>query len=977
MTRERTAIEDRRQAAGIDPKAPVMGIALSGGGIRSATFNLGLLQGLASKNLLRHFDYLSTVSGGGYVGGWWTAWLARSARKPEDGTFPPPERIVSLHPGEPNASPAGHDPVRHVRLFSNFLTPQAGALSPDTWRAVAIATRNLALTWLLLLPVLFAALCLAQVAFTANPKTGWLYLASSDLQSRLAVVGPAFKTVGLALAVLVTLLTSVWLLVSVNFARSLPRLIGAAAGQGMFLGLILVNPRVSQAIGWTQSLAVTGALLSLALTAIYVPLEYIRALSRLRDVARNRIVRVHAWVLFTFLALLAVLGFAAFGDLVVQFGLIEAEGYAAKAGGAAGLLASIGSALFSAVKMFPKGGADSNSKQPPSATTRITIALAPYLVILGLALIGSYLARLAIRATLNDLMEWVIAGTLAGIAFCLILALTEMGTHTRKGWIVGVASALLAGVWSLRGLISSYPRAAVLGVIALLVVAVMARLLGPSPAEVVEKPLAPAGRRAVLAAGALALVGFAVAIVVDRAFWFAAVPERYFVWNRGAVTLLLIATLAIAFGLQQRLLSRGALLVIVAGSAAATVLAGLFLYDDDNWVSGTTAVLCLAGTSLSAAVGLGWMIDPNLISLHGFYRARLVRAYMGASNLRRAEQQADITDAVKGDDVRLADARTYQSGGPYHLINTTLNLSASTDLATSRRVSTNFILSPLYCGSDRTGFRRTDQYMGGQLSVGTAVAISGAAASPEAGTLRFSTAVAMLFTLLNVRLGFWAPNPAKGSWRSPQARLWTFYTLREFFSRTDGKSSYCFLSDGGHYENSAIYELAQRACKLIVVSDCGQDPRPASLSDLGNAVRMCRLDFGAELDIDMSQLTAERPAPVVVGTIRYADEHLRQIGIPEDELPSRREGMVIWVKPTKPAQDEDRDVPADVLQYSRAQADFPQQSTGDLAYDEAQFESYRKLGSWTANLAAAQLSAILGSTSVAQPSETQSAAKVG
>jgi predicted acylesterase/phospholipase RssA len=52
------------QALGID----LTGLALSGGGIRSATFALGVLQAIASLRLLRRFDYLSTVSGGGYIG---------------------------------------------------------------------------------------------------------------------------------------------------------------------------------------------------------------------------------------------------------------------------------------------------------------------------------------------------------------------------------------------------------------------------------------------------------------------------------------------------------------------------------------------------------------------------------------------------------------------------------------------------------------------------------------------------------------------------------------------------------------------------------------------------------------------------------------------------------------------------------------------------------------------------------------------
>jgi Patatin-like phospholipase len=55
----------------------IAGLAISGGGIRSATFALGVIQALAHLKLLRRFDYLSTVSGGGYIGSWLTAWLRR------------------------------------------------------------------------------------------------------------------------------------------------------------------------------------------------------------------------------------------------------------------------------------------------------------------------------------------------------------------------------------------------------------------------------------------------------------------------------------------------------------------------------------------------------------------------------------------------------------------------------------------------------------------------------------------------------------------------------------------------------------------------------------------------------------------------------------------------------------------------------------------------------------------------------------
>jgi hypothetical protein len=50
-------------------------LALSGGGIRSACLALGVIQALAEARLLTQFDYLSTVSGGGYIGSWLSAWL--------------------------------------------------------------------------------------------------------------------------------------------------------------------------------------------------------------------------------------------------------------------------------------------------------------------------------------------------------------------------------------------------------------------------------------------------------------------------------------------------------------------------------------------------------------------------------------------------------------------------------------------------------------------------------------------------------------------------------------------------------------------------------------------------------------------------------------------------------------------------------------------------------------------------------------
>jgi hypothetical protein len=73
---ERLAIERRRKHYRLPIDKPhAVGLALSGGGVRSATFSLGVLVALARRNVLPQIDYLSTVSGGGFAGAFLTAYL--------------------------------------------------------------------------------------------------------------------------------------------------------------------------------------------------------------------------------------------------------------------------------------------------------------------------------------------------------------------------------------------------------------------------------------------------------------------------------------------------------------------------------------------------------------------------------------------------------------------------------------------------------------------------------------------------------------------------------------------------------------------------------------------------------------------------------------------------------------------------------------------------------------------------------------
>src|SRR5262249_38266711 len=122
-------------------------LCISGGGIRSATFALGALQEMARRGLLPQFDYLSTVSGGGYIGRWPPAWIRRAGGLA--GALPRLKRTAS-EAALQGTDEKDADPIEHLREFNSYLTPRLGLFSADTWTLVAIVVRNLLLNWLLL-----------------------------------------------------------------------------------------------------------------------------------------------------------------------------------------------------------------------------------------------------------------------------------------------------------------------------------------------------------------------------------------------------------------------------------------------------------------------------------------------------------------------------------------------------------------------------------------------------------------------------------------------------------------------------------------------------------------------------------------------------------------------------------------------------------------------------------------------------------
>jgi hypothetical protein len=399
-----------------------------------------------------------------------------------------------------------------------------------------------------------------------------------------------------------------------------------------------------------------------------------------------------------------------------------------------------------------------------------------------------------------------------------------------------------------------------------------------------------------------------------------------------------------------------------------------------HWLLAATPTLALLAFLLSCRV------DINEFSMHHFYKNRLVRCYLGASRDSGgvAMRSPDPFTGFDGaDEVQFADLRTKPGGcdpdlrrelrrqrrharyvGPLPIVNVALNLVQGDDLAWQERKAQSFAFTPLYSGYDhrhvtprddrrhhpRTredksgpaershaatladdGFRATPLYgyppFG--IGLGTATAISGAAASPNMG-YHSSPAAAFLMTVFNARLGWWMGNPRdKYNWLRSGPRRGLLYLFNELLSLTHDRSSFVNLSDGGHFENLGLYELVRRRCRYIIASDAEQDASLA-FEGLGNAIRKCRIDFGVEITIRATRIhpaegAAHSPFHSVIGDIRY---------------PDGEQGVLVYLKASMTG-----DEPSDVLEYKSRQPAFPHHSTlADQFFDESQFESYRKLG---------------------------------
>jgi Patatin-like phospholipase len=819
-------------------------LCISGGGIRSATFAFGALQGLAELGILENFDYLSTVSGGGYIGSWLTAWKERwkGLNTPKKLGSAAPTVVSQL---KPFALPPGEgpDPVQHLREYNNYLSPKLGFFSADTWTLVATVVRNMLLNWLVFIPMLMCALILPRIVLSLA-KVGdtygdWYSLTHEQFYNgefiMLALTG-LFFAIGIF-----------------NLLRYLPGVGHQNHTQGQFLKycfgfIVLAALGLLTTEAWytggtkteESSLTFLGLLFGIAISGgtayLAYALIYWRTLKeKMRELKAKAEVRRWPrtkWVMGLLVA-------AVFTNFMTTAG-----------------------AWLLITKEF----------RYQSWPVYVTFAMPQLLLAFGLAV--TIFVGFTSRVLEDEDREWLARagawGILCVVSWVIFSFMTLVAPNIL--FVLHKKLALWADTtFAATGSISAF-------------ISAMAGLSGKAKAQS-NNGKSEGKKNGILdMAGALAAPVFVVVFLTSLAV------------------------------LVNWLLSH-----------LHVVDANLLEHEKLLEHTRTEHALVLAAICLLFSWTMAKFIDINKFSLQAMYRSRLIRAYLGASNDKPEINK--FTGFDQTDNYQMKDLTP--SLKPFHIVNMALNLVAGERLAWQQRRAASFTVSPLHCGSDVLGYRPSGEYGGeGGISLGTAVAISGAAASPNMG-YHSSPAITFIMTLFNARLGSWLGNPKRENWRDGGPHSAFDSIIREAFGLTNDSSPYVYLSDGGHFENLALYEMIRRHCRYIVVLDGGADPK-YTYEDLGNALRKVRIDMKVPIEF-VKQL----PVPGEPPRNRFALAEIRYKEID----PSLENGYLIYIKPAILASED-----PDVTAYKAANPAFPHESTGNQWFNESQTESYRMLG---------------------------------
>ncbi len=786
-------------------------VCLSGGGIRSATFNLGMVQGLARHGLLEKFDYLSTVSGGGYTGGWLSAWVNRQGlRKVVHQLSEPPKDPVKPEP----------KPLMHLRAFSNYLSPRLGLLSADTWTMIATLLRNIILNWLVFVPMLIALLLFPRM---------WL---AFHVNNSLSDWGMAFKsTFGVSLSLVIGFVGQVIALTYVGL--ELPST-GRSKGNGRRFVLLGLLPLVISAMAFATFWARYDGRLEVKWWTVVLFAEAVIALPLLIVFGYRFITaRDKAG------AFLQILGATAL-VLVAQF-LI---GLIAWAGGT-------GIPFFS---------------HPREHIILFSCLAVP--LILGLLMLGGTLmSGLTSRYTEDSDQEWwARSGAwiyIVNVAWVVFFGLVLYGPYlftwladpdARKLWVARITTVagIVSGAISLIGGFSS-----------------------KTPANEAEAKKAGAGGKALQSLTSLLGPLFLAFIIVLLSFtvgWLLTLSSglgdglKSFLHVSPRMPTDALKHLEILLHTSLPLLAALFLLFVIVGVLMSRAISTNKFSLHYFWRN--RIIRAYLGASHDARKPnpfTGFDTYDN-INMHEM-RPRQPGSPIEGPDLPKDEITEKKLLHVLNFALNLAGSKELTSQERKAASFTVSPLHAGTHLLGYRKAF-EYGRQP-YNGKQGISLGTSVAISGAFASPNMGYMMS----SPVVRFIMTLFNVRFGWWLGNPGKAGDDGLPFGKTYDRDSPRLSMIPIFQEALGLTDDQAGYVYLSDGGHFENLGLYEMVLRRCRVVVIGDGSSDER-YTFQSLGLAIRQIRIDLGVPIDFEAFHITGRsadgKGAYCAIGKIRYS-----------------------------------------------------------------------------------------------------------
>lgn len=887
--------------ANANEEGPYMiGLALSGGGIRSATVSLGIMQKLAGAGLLRHVDYLSTVSGGGYIGSALTWWLRGNApdesryesRFDTGARFPFGTRDPRLPEPGAGANPPELTPLQFLRGQGNYLIPGNGI---TLWSGLAIVLRAILLNLMIWIPVTALVMGVLYALGQLPGMRGLPYavqmVAPGTLETAAEIVGTNQN---------------------LGADRTIPPMFLLMLVFAIALAVLFIMGSINNSLlSWT---GLTETELR-ASRAAKPPTEK------------------QAWYSWPAVGLAGVVDLVLVAIVLLGFHPVVERLFADYDAPQADNLPTLWTSFMTALILW-------------AAITIFTF--------LSFLFMGKDVRP---RASWNDKTQrpvlLVLSGLIAIAAAGYVLDCVLSGSNIPWAYRIGPFLLFLFAVAYL--IFANY-------LIGLLIRHLLRNEAmddhRQSPTPSTQSLLQYRARRTFEWFYGWALSAMVVLIIVGTL----PLVSHYIEYGLGGAWTALGLAITLGGQLWSRVRGNSRLTDITIIAGAALFAYGVLLIGHRLAVtfmdSDVTMRALIAGVVIAAVIA-GWFVNTNQIGLHRFYRDRLMEAFLPDDDALRSSTNAAATRA---NDLKLTDCwHPSWAKGPYQIINTNMVLAKSPERKYRLRGGDNFMLTPRFIGSSATDWYRTEDSASSDMTLASAMAISGAAANPRGAAggrgLTRSPTVALVMSLLNIRLGFWIPNPKRGEPRMLFRRPNHFWPGGLYALTSRGyveTSKWLELADGGHFENLAIYELVRRRCGLIIVCDGGQD-NASSYADLVTAVQRVGQDFGATVHFDMAVRNGRKfekcgPAQLIAKPTltdypkgaEFAEKGYFVARIDYGERGGKgwpRSGIVLYLKSALI-----RELAVGAKGYRGAHHDFPNETTGDQFFDEEQFEAYREVG---------------------------------